>query len=827
MQSLSNTIIRELTELSTGLREFLPPTKKSPQPPGWREHLDQYARKTLVIRLLAGKGDHVGLHDACMLQHDYLRSLLTHDGAPTAQDWERLENWPLLMLACLHTPVSAAAVDELIAYFRTDSRAFAFNARDAEALHANLLTPRTAQSAPETNVVALPVEPKHAGTEPTAPPETTVRYLLQHELRDTITEYLSVAGRSAITAAEHAQALRLCADRIQLLGISAAGSDLLGLMDCCLMCHGALIKCLETHNQLNPAGREQLKIWAGLIGCYLDRPGSTYVVDALLDFYQRGHFIPRMHKREYDTLRDFLLLDPTAPGKTRIEVKAVPVSDIIHAEEKAAQETALESQVVTMPYLLDGSKQNNMDRSEAVPDTEAPPVPLDPTMKPPETMLRVSARVVNDLLRLCSESIVMTNQLQERLRQSLRHSKNSKEQNALLQQFVKNLRQSPGDDAELNELMRVIMEAQENSRQLEEQLAAFGELLPALARNNKESYEAVLYARRVPVSSIVPRLQRSVQQTYRGSSKPVKLTVTGAETMLDSDILDNLSDPLIHLLRTTVDHGIETTESRRASGKPETSVIELHFALDGDQLAVRCCDDGAGLDYARIQQLAAQNGLIDSGRKYKEAELNHLIFLPGFSNGTEGTPSSERIISLRAVRARVLRMKGAMAIVSQARQGCSVEIRVPLGFISIHALLVTSSSRVLAISCRCIEQIFHAGAGQTQAGQERLQYRVGETTYDAYALEQLLHLQMDHAGPDECPALLVRDYSGRLCAVFVEQVLASQDLIVKQLGPYLPNILGIEGATILGNGDVAAVIDLRGLLQTLQPEKTKPVEMPV
>ena len=829
MPSPLDNIIRELTELITHLHEFLLDTESSQERPGWNQQLEQYTRKTLLIRLLAGQGNRIGLHDACMQQQDNLRALVKRGVIPAPHEWDRLERWPLLLLSCLTTPVLEAAVNELIAYFRNNNSAVPFSEHDAQALRTNLLTPvRMPQAANENNIFKLPVEYKQAPLDHATSPEATLRYLLQHELLDTVTEYLGVADLPATTVVEHAQALRLCADRIQLLGISAAGSDLIGLMDCCMLCHGALIKRLDAHSQLSATGREQLKIWTGLISRYLDRPDSAEVVDALLDFYQRGHFIPAMLKCEYVSLREFLLIDTAAQITPRIEIKAVPEPtplsrddshrvDSTQRGEKVAQWVSPTAQIVTMPL-------------PQVPES----VPA-PEVKPPVIMLPVQANIIDDLLRLAGESIVMTGQLQERLRLSLRQSKMGAEQNIMLQQLLNELEQCAVDShhAELPGITRRIMEAaaraRENSRQLEDHLAVCGELLPALVRVNKDNQEAVLRTRMVPVSSIVPRLQRSVRQACGATGKRVNLTVSGADTLLDSDMLDNLSDSLLHLLSNALDHGIEPVELRRVASKPEIGTIELSFARDGDDLVVRCCDDGNGLDYARIKQVAAQKGLIDPGKQLSDAELNRMILLPGFTTRTENAPSPESDIGLDTVYSRVVRMKGTLSITSQAQRGCVVELRIPLSVVSIHALMVQSKTQVLAISSRCVEQILYVGAGQVHADGNCLQYRVGEETYDACELEQLLHLPVDRRWLERAdrPALLVRDSTGHLRAVFVEQVLASQDLIVKPLGPYLPTILGIEGATILGNGDVAAVIDLRGLLQTMQPVQAGHVENPV
>ena len=708
-----DNILGEINELTTGLGEFLLRQEESPEGPGWNEPLEQYARKILVIRLFSGQCDHIGLHDACMQQQNYLRALITRGSAPVSHEWDRLRRWPSLLLPCLITPVSEEAVAELMAYYRNNTYLIPFSEPDEHTLRMNLLIPappveRTPETRYENNIVTLPVmqAPPAEQHQPNTSTEMTVRYVLQHELLDTVTEYLGLVELSTAPVTEHAQALRLCADRIQMLGISAAGSGLIGLMDCCLLCHDTLINHLELQGHLSAAGREQLKTWAGLITRYLDTPESADVVDVLLNFYQRGHFVPAMRQGEYDNLRELLLIDAAVQIPPSVEIKAVT-------------QPPATAQIVTIPALHHPQvERDGGEESEPADAGETPSsVPL----------LRVPAQVIDDLVRLAAESQVITSQLQERLR--------------------------------LSQESR----AEKNPQQLEEHVAVFSELISALARVNKDTREAVLRTRMLPVSTIVDRLQQSLQQACQVTGKQAHLTINGTDTLLDNEMLDILVDPLIHLLHHTLKQGLSPSEN---------GAIVLRFARDGDHLVVRCGYQGKELDY---------------GHEWLEP------------------------------------IKGSWVCIAQVGRKWIVEVRVPLSRISVPAIMVQSKTQVLAITSRCVEQILYVGPGQVQTEGGRLHYRVGEEAYQAYALEQLLHLPIDHGWLDRADrtVLLVRASSGRLCAVLVEQVLANEDVIVKPLGQYLPNILGIEGATILGNGSVAAVIDLRGLLQTAQPVKAE------
>ncbi len=809
MQTPLDKIIHELTELATDLYEFLLRTETSPERPGWNQQLEQYIKRTLLIRLLAGQGDRVGLHDACMLQQEYLSALMAHGVVPTAHEWDRLERWPLLLLPCLATPVMEDAIDEVVTFLRNATCGTPLNEHDAHMLRKNLLSPVRAPRAAENNVVTLPVSRGLPAQPSQAVAETAVRYLLQHELLDTLTEYLAVAELPTVGPVEHAQALQLCADRIQLLGISAAGSELIGLMDCCLLCHDALIKRLNAHSHLSPKGREQLKIWSGLVAGYLDAPDSAETVDSLLTLYERGDFIPAMLSSEYARLRECLLLDTHRQAPPRIEIKALP-------ERRSPPRQEL-------PGEISARKKES-----------APIVTKTPQASKPNTaMRRVSAASIDDLLRLTGESVAMTHQLQNQLSLTLQQSKAGSAHYTALQNLLVKLAQQvdaePENSNGLREVTQRIMEAVTHAQgalqAMSDQLGLLADLTPALARISKDSRDCALQTRKVPVSKVAARLQRSVREASRMSGKRVALTISGADLLLDGYMLDNLTNSLMQLLRNAIEHGIEPAELRRACGKSETGNIDVCFVHDADHLVVRCRDDGAGLDYSRIRQIARQQGVMAAGKEFTEAELIHAILSPGFMtrNATDSTIGN----SLGAISKCIADMKGSLNISSSARQGCVVELRVPLALVSLHALLVRSRSQVLTISSRSVERIVGIGEGQVLLDGDRLQYRIDDNIYAAYEIEALLHLPMEYSAMNNIDrqALLVRDVTGHVRAVLVEQVLASHDVSLRPLGPYLPPILGIEGATILDNGCVAVVIDLPGLLQTAQPDQAVPAPL--
>lgn len=509
---------------------------------------------------------------------------------------------------------------------------------------------------------------------------------------------------------------------------------------------------------------------------------------------------------------------------------------------------------------------NQIDREGLPADTATPPQTVRPVAAPKaaaapepaakaadaaaraeptaaEAMVRVPASLVDELLRLVGESIILTGQIQERARKALRQTKLMQAQHQVFQQLTADLEQmveirgvAPlADQAavqgtfdplemerynEFNTLTHRLLEAAADSRALDqgirEDLGELDDLLVMQGRLHRSSQETVLRTRMVPVKTIVPRLQRSVRQTCRLTDKEVDLVVSGDETLMDSNLLADITDPLMHVLRNAVDHGIELPEQREVLGKDPTGRIDLAFLREGDTIVVRCQDDGSGLNYPAILAAARERGFIAADAAPSEMELSQLILTPGFSTRSEATQTSGRGIGLDAVHTRVRELRGTFQIRSEAQRGCLVELRLPVTLIAIHALLVRMHGQRFAISSRGIEQALHGSLGQIRRLGAKSVYQVGDDFYEMVALDALLDLGHDRrSGARHDPSLLlVREgVSGTIRAVLVQEVMDSRDLVVKPLARYFPKLDGIVGATILGDGSVVPVLDLPELLR--------------
>jgi chemosensory pili system protein ChpA (sensor histidine kinase/response regulator) len=456
--------------------------------------------------------------------------------------------------------------------------------------------------------------------------------------------------------------------------------------------------------------------------------------------------------------------------------------------------------------------------------------------------VRVPAHLIDEYMRLTGESIIQTGQVQERMQHTMRQTRSMQEQFALLQQLGYELEQlidlgdisQPGlgarndshfdplefdEYSELHTLSRRMVEAATDAREMgrlvERQLHELLSLLGDQSRLNRESHERIMDTRMVPVQSVVPRWQRAVRQAARVTDKDVEFVVLGADTRMDSEVLSEIVDPLMHMLRNAVDHGIEPQERRSAAGKPAQGRVELGFSRAGSQVLVRCRDDGDGLDLDAVRTAAIERGRIGAQETVSDETLRRMILEPGFSTRSSATQVSGRGIGLDAVYSKVITLGGSFDIKSEAGQGCTVELGVPLTLISAHALLVRVRQYVFAVSTRGVEQIVHAHGGHLRQAGEISTYQVDDKLYPARLLDSLLTLARDERGEEREPrtAILAQSADGPV-AIMVQEVIDSRDLVVKGLGRYLPKVRGVMGATILGDGSIAPVLDLPELLRS-------------
>ena len=360
----------------------------------------------------------------------------------------------------------------------------------------------------------------------------------------------------------------------------------------------------------------------------------------------------------------------------------------------------------------------------------------------------------------------------------------------------------------LHGLSRFIGEAARDSSAMAQQ--ARESTAQSVAMLRQESYaltdqhRELLTARMVPVKSIIPRLKRTVTQTAIATQRKVALQITGENMVVDADVLSRLAEPLLHLLRNAVDHGIELPHERLEAGKPELGTIYLAFQRDGEEMALRVSDDGRGLDLEAVEAKALSFGLIESAGSLSEAELQRLILQPGFSTRDAVTETSGRGVGMDIVNDRITGLKGRLEIDSSRGLGSTFTVHVPVSSGVAHALVVQCAAEAMALPLEQVDSIVAAGLGQFNVVDSAVQFEHAGQTYPAFSLAQWLDL--DDVSPadiiqrtDSWIVVLAKGANGTV-ALLVDAVLESRELILQDVGLLTRRVRGIIGGALRADG---------------------------
>src|ERR1700722_17098873 len=336
--------------------------------------------------------------------------------------------------------------------------------------------------------------------------------------------------------------------------------------------------------------------------------------------------------------------------------------------------------------------------------------------------------------------------------------------------------------------------------------------LAQLARNTRELQESVMQIRMLPISFAFNRFPRIVHDLSRKLAKKVELKLVGEGTELDKTELEKISDPLVHLVRNALDHGLETPERRLAAGKPETGTLELAAFHEGGNIIIEVRDDGAGLNKVRILQKARERALIAPDQDLTDEQIDNLIFMPGFSTAEQLSDVSGRGVGMDVVRRNINDLGGHVQISSKEGLGSTIRIRLPLTLAILDGQLVRVGKEVYIISLLAIvetiqvtKQLVNTLVGRAQVFRLRNEYLPVVKLCDQFGIES-------DSRSAEDGLLVVVESDGRRAGVLVDDLLAQQQVVIKSLESNFRSVSGIAGATILGDGQVALIIDVPGLI---------------
>jgi len=331
----------------------------------------------------------------------------------------------------------------------------------------------------------------------------------------------------------------------------------------------------------------------------------------------------------------------------------------------------------------------------------------------------------------------------------------------------------------------------------------------ALQRLTKEMRDVVLNIRMMPIEQTFMKFRRIVRDLSHNLGKDVELVVEGGETEMDKTVLDQLGDPLVHLVRNSLDHGLEPPEVRTAAGKPARGVLRLRAAQRGDRVVVSVSDDGRGLDPARIRAKAVQRGLLAADARPSDAELFQLIFLPGFSTAETVSQVSGRGVGLDVVRRQIDQLRGKVEVHSELGRGAEFRLSLPLTMAIIEGLMVEVDGAIYILPLGLARETIELTRAQRTAGNGRnvVSLRGGLVPY-----VRLRDLFGATAEPPDLERIVIAEIEDQRLGVVVDRVLGNHQTVLKSLGWIGRRVNVFSGATVLGDGRVALILDLPALL---------------
>jgi two-component system chemotaxis sensor kinase CheA len=339
------------------------------------------------------------------------------------------------------------------------------------------------------------------------------------------------------------------------------------------------------------------------------------------------------------------------------------------------------------------------------------------------------------------------------------------------------------------------------------------ETVAAMERHTRDLQERVMAVRMQPIKTVFSRFHRLVRDLAETLGKQIRLEVSGEETELDKTVIDRIGDPLTHLVRNSVDHGVELPDIRRAAGKPDQGLVRLHAFHQGGSIYIDVEDDGRGLDKARIQKKALENGLIKDGEVLTDEQLYALIFRPGFSTAERVTDVSGRGVGMDVVQRNISALGGQVTITSKPNVGTKFTIKLPLTLAILDGLSVLVGDETYIIPLVNITESIRPRAGQVQTivgGGEVVNVR--GRVLPIVRLHEVLDVRPRVLDPTE--SLLVLVENGREhVALLVDELVGQHQVVIKSLEANYQRVEGVSGATIMGDGRVALILDVPGLVQ--------------
>lgn len=442
------------------------------------------------------------------------------------------------------------------------------------------------------------------------------------------------------------------------------------------------------------------------------------------------------------------------------------------------------------------------------------------------SILRVDSKRVDNLMNLVSETVITKaafNQLGLHLAdlQVMLQGLNSgykEKQHHIMEEIPKILQQIEAGASQkeirqkisdIYQGMSTLFDAFENDIKLT--ASKYRSTTQNLGRISSELQEGVMKIRMVPIGTIFNRFPRVVRDLSRDLGRKVNLVIEGEDTELDKTVVDDLLDPIMHCVRNSVDHGIETPEERKAHGKDETGKLILKAANEGNTIVIDIIDDGQGIEVEKVREKAIKKGLISPNKVMSDQDAFNLIFLPGFSTSDKISNVSGRGVGLDVVKTMVEKLKGTITVTSERHKGSKFSIRLPLTLAIIQGLLIRVGKEVYSIPITNVIESQRVKRDSINTIDNYEVLNVRNEVISILRLDRLFNIK-DAVESEYCFIVIVGSQEKKI-GVMVDALIGEEDVVIKPLRDQFTTSPGIAGASILGDGSVSLIIDVNQLLE--------------
>jgi two-component system chemotaxis sensor kinase CheA len=339
-----------------------------------------------------------------------------------------------------------------------------------------------------------------------------------------------------------------------------------------------------------------------------------------------------------------------------------------------------------------------------------------------------------------------------------------------------------------------------------------------IERLSGELRDTMMVLRMMPVASLFGRFRRLVHDLSRETGKVIELETEGETTEVDKTVIDRLADPLVHLVRNSIDHGLETPDERRAAGKPEAGHVRLSARQSGGEVIITVKDDGRGINRERVRAKAESSGLIQPGASLSDQELLQLIFQPGFSTAQQITNLSGRGVGMDVVKKTVEALRGAIEVTSTPGNGSEIALRIPLTLAIIDGLLVRVGTGAYVIPLSAVEECLELSPEDDLRSRGRSFISLRDSLVPFIRLRELFNTRTQ---PDPFQKIVVISTGSERVGLVVDQIIGDHQTVIKSLSKLHHDVATFSGATILGDGSVALILDVAHLVAAGQQQEAQ------